>query len=39
VFDTAGGDRVNELFKIIKEGGTLVSMVAGIDQDWQINRE
>lgn len=33
VFDTAGGDRVNELFKIIKEGGTLVSMVAGIDQD------
>jgi NADPH:quinone reductase-like Zn-dependent oxidoreductase len=33
VFDTAGGDRVNELFKIIKEGGTLVSVVAGIDQD------
>jgi len=34
VFDTAGGDRVNELFKIIKRGGTLVSMVAGIlDQD------
>lgn len=34
VFDTAGGDRVNELLKIIKRGGTIVSMVAGVlDQE------
>jgi len=33
VLDTAGGDRVNELFKIIKKGGSLVSMAGLIDQD------
>ena len=33
VFDTAGGDRVNELFKIIKTGGTLASMGGILDQD------
>src|SRR5665811_797076 len=33
VFDTAGGDSTNDLFKIIKRGGTLVSMAGMLDQD------
>ena len=32
-FDTAGGDSTNDLFKIIKRGGTLVSMAGMLDQD------
>jgi NADPH:quinone reductase-like Zn-dependent oxidoreductase len=33
VFDTAGGNNTNDLFKIIKRGGTLVSMAGMLDQD------
>lgn len=40
VFDTAGGNRVNDLFKILKRGGILVSMVAGqLDQELAKQQE